>query len=517
MKRKVVSGLLAAALAAALLAGCGGTESSSGTEADSTTSTASEEGSVNLNAEITIKMCNSGGVVDDADRIEELINEITSESIGVTVDIEWISIGDYAEQTNLMFSSQEVCDLMMITPMNSFGTLINQDELMDISAYLEEYGQDIIDISGELLDAFTTGDAVYGIPVNREKAGSLWLNMRKDILEELDLLEEAEALDSWTDYYALLEKVQEAYPDMTMCYVSSANNIGAFLDGVAYTADDDWANAYSLDNLGDSNNLIYVDEDGNVASYYSSDAFYDCVERALDLYNTGYVNTDATTTSEDGVVMCKNGQVFSWISGGESDNESTTSLNAGYDMISVPIVDYTATTYLSTIWCFGVPYTSEEPEAAVAFMNELYTNSDLANLFVWGEEGVDWETNEEGYATYVDGADSASYHSVTWATGNVLAITPWENGISVEEEAEILENTEYSEYLGFFADTEELEQTITSCVNVVNEYRDALFAGASGDNTESLYQELCDKLDAAGIQDIVDSYQEQLDAWLAEQ
>ena len=515
MKRKVISGLLVAAMASALLAGCGGTESSSGTEADSSTASG-ESGEIDLDAEIKIKMCNTGCVVDDADRIEELINEITSESIGVTVDIEWISIGDYAEQTNLMFSSQEVCDLMMVTPTSSYTSLVNQDELMDISGYLETYGQDIVEIAGDLMEGVTSGDAVYAIPVNRDKSSSLWLNMRLDILEELDLVEEAEALDSWSDYYALLEKVQEAYPDMTMCYVSSQNNVGSFYDGVYYTGEDDWSESYGIDNLGDNNNLVYVDADGNVASYYTSDVFYQNILLAQELYETGYVNSDATTITDDGVVQCKNGQCFSWIGGGETDNQATATLNSGYDILCVEMTEGIATTYSATIWCFGVPYTAEEPEAAVAFMNELYTNSELANLFVWGEEGVDWETTDDGYAAYVDDSESSSYHSVTWATGNALMLTPWEGSMTVDEQAEILANQEYSQYLGFIADTDEIEQTMTSCVNVINEYRDALFAGVSGDNTDSLFQEMCDKLEAAGIQEVVDAYQTQLDEWLAQ-
>lgn len=516
MKRKVVSLILAAGMVSALLAGCGNTEESSGTEAESSSASA-ESDSVDLDAEILIKMCNSGGVVDDADRIETLINEITEEAIGVTVDIEWIEIGSYAEQINLLFSSQEACDLIMLTPMNSYSSAVSQDELMDISTYLDTYGQDIIELSGQYLEAYTSGDAIYGIPVTREKGGYAWVNMREDILEELDLVEDAESMDSWDDYYAILEQVQEAYPDMTACYVSSSNNIGTFLDGTYYTAEDDWADSVALDNLGDSNNLVYVDDDGNVQSYYTSDYFYNSISRSRELYETGYVNSDATTVTDDGVVQCKNGQVFSWISGGESDNESTTTLNAGYDILSVPICHYIATTYTSTLWGFAVPYSSENPEAAVAFMNLLYTDSDLANLFVWGEEGVDWEVNDEGYAQYVDGADSSSYHSVTWATGYYPALTPWEGSLSTEEYDEVLAEEEFSDYLGFVADTNDIEQTITTCVNVVNEYRDALYAGVNGDDMDTMYEEMAEKLEAAGIDEIVEAYQTQLDAWLAEQ
>ena len=517
MKRRIVSLVLAAGMISALLGGCGGTESSSGTETGS--SAAAEEtdsDTLDLDTEITIKMTNSGGVVDDADRIEELINEITEEEIGVTVDIEWVDIGTYMEQINLMFSSQETCDLIMLMP-TMYSSALNQNELMDITEYLDEYGQDIIDISGEYLDAFTYYEGIYGIPVTREKGGYAWVDMRLDILEELDLVEEAESMTCWTDYYELLAKVAEAYPDITPCYVSSANQVGASLDGVYYIADEDWSDAIALDNLGDSNNLVYVDEDGNVQSYYTSDLFYNSALRALDLFETGYVNTDAATNTDGGTVQCKNGQCFSWIASGESDNELTTSMNSEYEMLCVPIMQYFATTYTTTRWGFAVPYTAENPEAAVAFMNLLYTDSDLANLFVWGEEGVDWELNDEGFAQYVEGTDSSSYHSVTWATGSVLDLTPWEGGLTLEETEEVVENEEFSEYLGFVADTSDVEQEVTSCVNVVNEYYDALFSGVAGDETESMFQEMSEKLEAAGINDIVESYQTQLDEWLAEQ
>ncbi len=523
MKKRLLSLALVAGLAASLLAGCG----SSGTEAasDNTNATATSADSEAADAEsattvdfggteIKIKMIDVGCVLDDADRIEEAINEYTSEHLGLTVDIEWIGIGEYGTQLNLMFSSQESCDIVMCTPMLSYTAMKNQNELTDISEYLEQYGQAIL-ANDTFLGAYTDGDGVYGIPTNRDKSGFFYVDMQKDILDELGLTEKAESMTTWAEFYEILDAVAEAYPDINLIHAAAANNCSCFQVATYTTASDDWSDASALDNLGDSYNLIYVDENGNVASYYQSDIFAADVARSTEIFSLGYYNLDAATNTDDTSVALKNGD-FCAIGGGESDNQASKTASTGSEILSVVISESVVTEYTATIWGFVVPITSENPDAAVAFMNELYSSSELANLFVWGQEGIDYEVNEDGYATYVSGTDSSSYHTQTWLTGNALLLTPWEGSLSVEEQTTLIENTETSQYIGFTLDTTDLENTITACVNVVNEYYSALVVGAASD-PDAMIAEMSERLDAAGINDLVAAYQEQLDAWLANQ
>lgn len=71
-----------------------------------------------------------------------------------------------------------------------------------------------------------------------------------------------------------------------------------------------------------------------------------------------------------------------------------------------------------------------------------------------------------------------------------------------------------SKYLGFSCDTSNIQNELTAIANVIAEYGPALESGIAPEGT---YEEFVEKLNSVNAQAIVDEYQKQLDAWLAEQ
>ena len=67
--------------------------------------------------------------------------------------------------------------------------MVSQNQYMDISGLLEEYGQPILETAGSLMDATTVGDAIYAVPTYRNLVTSAYIIMRTDVLEDLGLLE----------------------------------------------------------------------------------------------------------------------------------------------------------------------------------------------------------------------------------------------------------------------------------------------------------------------------------------
>ena len=69
----------------------------------------------------------------DTDAVEAAINEILGEKYGVQMDLEFIATGNWAQQTNLMLTSDEV-DVLAIygTP---FASFINNGQLLDLTEY----------------------------------------------------------------------------------------------------------------------------------------------------------------------------------------------------------------------------------------------------------------------------------------------------------------------------------------------------------------------------------------------
>ena len=167
------------------------------------------------------------------------------------------------------------------------------------------------------------------------------------------------------------------------------------------------------------------------------------------------------------------------------------------------------------MWGYGVAYTSKNPEAAVEFLNLMYTNEELANLFIWGIEGRDHIINDDGT---VSKTENTQYECETFFYGNPLLARPQkEKGADYNELCEeAIGEQLYSKYMGFVCDTEPITNALTACYNAKLEYMPSLICGSSGD-WEADYEAFVQKLEDCGIEDVISYYQEQLDAWLATQ
>ncbi len=166
-------------------------------------------------------------------------------------------------------------------------------------------------------------------------------------------------------------------------------------------------------------------------------------------------------------------------------------------------------------WACCVPVSAEEPEAAVKFLNMLYTDERVANLIVWGIEGETYEIID-GRACYPEGQDrdTCYYHWSEWYFGNGFLTLPWDGYAADFREASLenMSQAPVSQYMGFTMDASELSTIIANLTQVISEYGPAV---KSGHYTEELYTEFQEKLKAAGVDDYIAAVQSQLDAWLA--
>ena len=165
-----------------------------------------------------------------------------------------------------------------------------------------------------------------------------------------------------------------------------------------------------------------------------------------------------------------------------------------------------------------MPVTCKEPEAAAKFLELMYTDADVANLLLWGVEGEDYVVNENGEATYPEGKDSSNcYHCDEDWFPNCYITYPWEGlgGDFRDTSWDELQSTPVSKYVGLSVDTSSVADQITACYNASQQYRAILNCGQADPETD--LPEFLKALEDAGIQDILDCYQTQLNEWLAAQ
>ena len=534
--KRIAAMLLAMGMVVTAAAGCGkaegGTSNNDSSKAD--TSAAADNTADDADAaddeededdgemaDITVALMSLSPVdASVSEGIIEKVNEITESEINVHVNLQWYDGGSYGTQVTMAIQGGDDMDLMMFTPIPgaSYTSFLSAGQLMDITEYLDKYGQDIKEIQGDLINGCSLNGAIYGVGNYRDIAAFENICIRKDALEETGHLEDAQNAKTWSDVEAIMKDVVAAgYGGFvntdTMGTVMYPN---AFMNG-----SDEFSGNRSVDILGDGYQLVVTDpETDTVQCKYFTDEFKSMMERTAKWYDEGLIYKDAATAQDYGGTLLKSEVGSAEVVQQESGSLETMTASTGHEFVAIKVTDMMISTSSITKFGYSVPITAKNPEAAIKFLNLAYTSQDLMNTLTYGVEGRDWVMGDDGYATYPDGVtgDTVAYHQGDFLYGNQFIVTPWEGVLTTREEQKAATDaTEHSKYFGFQLDNTGLENTVTACYNVVQQYLASVQCGSAGSNWEKTLTEFQDALTKAGIDELISAYQEQLDTWLAAQ
>ena len=454
----------------------------------------------------------------DVEMVEDAINEITREKINTEVHLNIMEMGNYVQQLNLMISGGEKLDLLATQPGGSahFNSMESQNQLMDITDLLNEYAPELLSVvPKEWLAGTTVNGRIYGVTPYGDKATPLGFGCRKDILEQTGI--DPSTIKTASDLENLFEKVLEVDPQMTPVATGAKkiltapyliNSKGEFV---------------KYDGLGDGDNCLIgvMDSDGTkIQNNYLRQEYIDTSKRFVDWYEKGYVYKDGANYSETQEALIAGGTAFGLFKCFQTGAEETLSSTCGHEMVIIkldeePVID----TLMLRKFTWTVPSTATEPEAAVKFMNLLYTDPEVLNLITWGIEGIHYETQEDGSIDFVDGQDGAScgYYlgDETAIIGNgFLAKVRSGQDLDLRDEAEKINlNASVSAFNGFSFNSDGYENEVAGITNTIEEYRPSF---ACGLYTEDYYNEFLKKLKDSGVERYIEYIQQQFDSWLAE-
>lgn len=489
-------------------------------ESTGTSEGSGEAGAYNVDwedmADINVVFIAPGAIPSGLQEVEDAVNEITEPQINTHVNLEMLEIGNYIQQVSLKMSSAEQVDLIMTFPGGSatFSAMQSQGQLMDITDLMATYGQPVLDTVGDYIKATTIDGKIYGVPVYRNYASNVNALMRTDVLEDLGLVEKAQNIETLADFAEILETVKNSEKWGYLSLLSSAAGNGSvgFFSGsfIGY----DTAEDVLYDSLGTE--YVMVDasgEDPEVKVIAATDEYKDMYSWLHDWYEKGYIYGDAATTTESAYDLIKGDKLFGTLISGELDIETVAEGFCQMDMTCVPVMSLPVTTGTCTMFSWGVPTSAKYPEAAVTFLSMMYTSPEINNLLAWGIEGRDYVVTD-GMAGYPDGNADVPYHSSDYINGNQFLVIPWEGSDPDirEKSLEATENAPISAYLGFTADTSAITNEVSAVTNAVAEFSKQINTGLAD---ASVLDDFNTKLEASGIQKIVDEYQKQLDEWIA--
>ena len=469
-------------------------------------------------ADIVVLYPSMGPIPNGLQAVEDAMNEITEEEINTHVTLKMIEVGNYDQQTNLMMSSNEQLDLMITMPGGpaSLSTMASQNQLTDITDLLSEYAPKALAGVGDLIKGNQINGRTLAFPTYKGFVGGQYINMRTDVLEDLGLMDKALNMKSFADYEEILEAVKNSEKWGHLAGVAASDGHGAVLpDTMNVCYAENFADCTFFDNLGNTQFAVAVREDGTdeVMNTFATEEFRKNYEIVKRWYDKGYVYKDSPTTKEMGTELVKSNVTFSHLATIEVGAEAAQDTNCGMDMTSVLITTKPITTSSLTKFTWAVPTTAREPEAALTFLEMMFNDARIANLFAWGIEGTDYEVGYDGVAKFIEGNDQPAYHGVAFLNANKFIVHPWDGDdpdINTMFK-KLMDEATYSSYLGFSGDTSGVTDEVSAITNVISEYQPQVLSGAADDAT---FQGFLDKLEVSGIDKLVVAYQEQLNAWL---
>lgn len=500
MKKRILAAMLTLSMVVSMTA-CGNSDAGGSKD--------SAKNNGNGDEPYTVTMVLNGSTQPDEERIEQKINEILEPELNANLDIVVLPWASASQQLQLMLSGDEKIDVFYTQATNAVQYM-NAGQIVDMSELIDKYGTNIKQIYGEDIAKINQMEGfVYGVPNQIERGSIPAIFMRKDLVEKYNI--DTTQIKEPKDLESVFETVKAGEPDMTMLYSSSENDASA-------------TRLFRGDTLSDNNYLgVLMDQTNStkLENFFATDWFKDTTTMLHNWYQKGYISQDAGTNTENWRTVCKAGNLFSlffsYHPGTPVEFESST----GYDFEIVPFYNepiINSSSYNGVT--FSIAQNSENPEKTMEVLDYIYGSSEIMNLLNWGEQDKDYviEDADNGIINFPEGitSDNAGYNlNLGWELPNQFIAYKWTGSDPQlwEKMEEFNGSAKSSKAVGFLFDSSNCSSEIAALSNIVKQYSGALYSG-SGDPDE-LIPELLEALDDAGINEVIQAKQEQLDAFLA--
>ena len=542
MKRwkKTLALLLALAMTAGMM-GCGqkaANESTKAPDAAPGTTAAGEPGTEAAAPKDPVLLewyYRGNGQQQDTEEVEARVNELLKGYPGlehVSININCFPAADYATQVGLAQTSGSQIDILNSVSLN-FTQQVEDGNWMPMEDYISDELR--AELPEWLWELGSVDGHIYMVPNYQNAFNAGFMFFPK------------EYMDKYGNY-------DEMYATLTNWDLSLADKAAALEDYVmaarAGEGDTKYANTLEngnatgilgfyfitpFDHLG--NNFIIENGTDTVSYAYTTETYKEMWSIYADWYDKKIFAPDGAATDH---LNYRNEKMMEETSYVYSCNESvgdpesvakSYSERWGFEVVAIPTQQYN---YIPNSWGAGgngISSTCEHPEEAALFIEALTTGTDLGreiyNTMVFGIEGKHYtkDANDPDRIVTIEydgtqGGVDTSYAGLKWILGN--SFYAYKNQAVLDGYFENIKkynespDTVASSHNGFVVSTTNVSKQLEQINAVIAEYTSVLQNGTIGSaGFEAYYQEFIDKLNTAGLKEVIADYQAQLDAWVA--
>ena len=523
MKKKLFSMLMASAMTASLLAGCGSsaetttttttatdagtTETATTTTDAGTTETATTTDSTASSDATTINVyrCTFNLASPDSaqvQKVQDAINAYIADKIPVQINLTDIGSGEYTEKANLALANNEINLLWTASWEGTIGTndLYPANAVYDLTDIIQ--GTDLYNSMAEgQWEAAKYDGKIYFVPVYKDNVEGYDFMFRKDLVDQHNW--DITSVKKLADLEPMLADAKAdglKYPFLTQ---KTAMFYRWYIDSFDFFTADSATNFFAIDRKTDE-----------VVDTIQTPEYLEFCKLMADWADKGYISeddftkvtTDTTTQTQDWAV--------SWWTDIPVNDEANA--RYGQDVVMQPATSRWAhsTSALGSCYCVTANSTPEQAKACVDFLGLLYTDSTLADMYTFGIEGEDftYDANHQVEQT------SDKYNHSMWESANATIVTPLSN--EPANKAELYDafngGANTSSAAGFRFDKTPVEDKYTACANLFESYGFPLEnGGIPAADVEKTIEKYQAALDEAGYQDVLAEFQSQYDAWKA--
>ncbi|MDQ0899346.1 MULTISPECIES: ABC transporter substrate-binding protein [unclassified Paenibacillus] len=442
-----------------------------------------------------------GAVPKELSIVEDSINQIAQKKINATVKLTPISFGSWEQQMNLMLSSNEKLDLMFVGG-NGYSSYVAKGQIVALNKLLEQHGKDIAKaMDPAYLNAAKIAGSVYAIPTVRDFAAYNGLTMRKDLVDKYHI--DVNKIRTLDDVELVLKTIKDKEPNVTPLI---PGNIGrTMLDSYR-----------TFDMLGDSLGVLpNFDNNLKVVNLYETQEYAEFIKKMRGWYTSGLILKDAATNKTSQFDLLKSNRGFAYFSNMKPGFEQQETKSSGIPVVTANLLQPVSTTTNVTGVMWGIPINSKTPEKAMDFLNLMYSDKDIVNLFDWGVEGKHYVKSDNviDFPQGVDSKTSGYNLNMGYMFGNQFLsyVFKGDDPKIWEKMDQFNKSALKSKALGFTFDANAVKAEYAAVTNVVTQYKLPLETGSV--DPEKVLPEFISKLKSAGIDKIIAEKQKQLDEW----
>ena len=435
----------------------------------------------------------------DADALTmvgEALDDYVYQKLGFHVQIH--APTNYSQSLRDAIYKGDQVDVALITLTSQVRSMAADGMLRPLDELLETSGQGI----SETINAAYCRDAridgvLYAFPTNRDRHTTYGFAYNRDIAAQYNLdLSDVKTPEDLTDIFAQLKA---AAPEL----YATVPLTSFILYGM-------------MDALGDRLGVLMLDDIDQVVNLYETEQFESIIRLLYQWNQAGYL-MDYATENKSYSYYIGSGQIFGCLVEGHEIFASQASKFGDAPISYIPMTEACYTASNSSRLGYAIPTASAYLRQDMALLNLLYTDTYVANLLMYGIEGIHYtrSTEDPSVLHFPDNQAPERYTGMQpWKYCNQYIADRWEvypAGIwDKVEEANL--TAIRSPAVGFSFDSTPVARAYQNCSDVVSDYLPVLLAGI--DNPDTALPEFQQALKNAGIDEVIAEKQRQLDAYI---